>query len=146
MDLAPISFQKHHDRATIGPRLGFDRGPRSPSIVVGSSRSDSAAKEVRSRLDRAMIVARSRPDRTAIVGFFHALSAPSDGALQVRWMVTIARHRGRQIAIESHSIHHYKGAPSPAVRSAKNRDEYRRRPMKVDAISSCHVSLIQHIT
>ena len=134
MDLAPISFQKHHDRAMIGPRSGFDRGPRSPSIVVGSSRSDSAAKEVRSRLDR-----------TAIVGFFCALSAPSDGALQVRWMVTIARHRGRQIAIERHSIHH-QGAPSPVIRSAKNRDEYRRRPMKVDAISRCHVSLIQHIT
>ena len=107
MDLAPISSQKHHDRATIRPRLRFDRAPRFLSIVVESGRSDSAAKEVQSRLDR-----------TAILGFFRALSAPSDGALQVRWMVTITRHRGRQIAIESHSIHH-QGAPSPAVRSAK---------------------------
>ena len=54
---------------TIGPRLGFDRGPRSLSIFVGSSRGDSAAEGVRSRLDQ-----------TAIVGIFHAWSAPSDDA------------------------------------------------------------------
>ena len=63
MDLAPISFQKHHDRATIEPRLGVDRGPRFPSIVVRSSRSDSAAKDVRSRHDRGSIAARSNRDR-----------------------------------------------------------------------------------
>ena len=33
------------------------------------------------------------------MGFFHALSAPSDGAFQVKWMVPITRHCGRQITI-----------------------------------------------
>ena len=47
----------HNFSTTIGPRSGFDRGPRSPSIFVGSSRGDSAAEGVRSRLDRAAIAA-----------------------------------------------------------------------------------------
>ena len=88
VDLASILLQKHHDWAMIGPRSGVDRGPGSPSIVVGSSRSDSAVRDVRSRLNRV-----------AIAVFFHALSAPSDGALQVKWMVLITRHCGRQITI-----------------------------------------------
>ena len=81
MDLAPISTilapRSDHDRATIGPGLGLDRGPRSPSIFVGSSRGDSAAEGVRSRLNR-----------TAIVGIFHAWSAPSDDA-PAGWMIAI---------------------------------------------------------
>ena len=64
----------------IGPRSCVDRDPGAPSIVVDSSRIDSAAENVRSRLDRAAIAARSQLDRTAIVGFFQALSAPSDDA------------------------------------------------------------------
>ena len=35
-------------------------------------------KDVRSRFDRTAIAARSRPDQTAIIGFFHDLSASSD--------------------------------------------------------------------
>ena len=35
-------------------------------------------KDVRSRFDRAAIAARSQLDRTAIMGFFHDLSAPSN--------------------------------------------------------------------
>ena len=64
---------------TIGPRLGFDRGPRSPSIVVGSSRSDSAAKEVRSRLDRVMIAARSDGDRGVLPRFVCTVRWRSSG-------------------------------------------------------------------
>ena len=36
----------HNFSTTIGPRSGFDRGPRSPSIFVGSCRGDSAAEGV----------------------------------------------------------------------------------------------------
>ena len=38
-----------HDRTTIGPRSCVDRDPGALSIIVGSSRIDSAAKGVRSR-------------------------------------------------------------------------------------------------
>ena len=58
-----------HDRVAIGPRLCVNRDPGAPSIVLGSSRIDSAAEDVRSWLDR-----------TAIVGFFHALFALFDDA------------------------------------------------------------------
>ena len=66
---AMIAPQSGHDRAAIGPRSCVDRDPEAPSIVVDSSRIDSTAEDVRSRLDR-----------TAILGFFPALSAPSDDA------------------------------------------------------------------
>ena len=58
-------FSSHfHDfNTTIGPRSGFDHGPRSPSIFVGSSRSDFAAEGVRSRRDLGSIAARSDCDR-----------------------------------------------------------------------------------
>ena len=44
----------HVFSTTIGPRSGFNRGPRFPSIVVKSGRSDSAAKNraITARLDR----------------------------------------------------------------------------------------------
>ena len=71
MDLAPISTilapRSDHDRATIEPRSGFDRGPRFPPISIESGESDSAAEIMRSRLDHA-----------AILGFFPVCSAPSD--------------------------------------------------------------------
>ena len=77
-----ISLQKEprswHDRAMIRPRSDVDRGPGSRSAAVRSGWSDSAMKDVRSRLDQGAIMARSRLDRTAIVEFFHDLSAPSD--------------------------------------------------------------------
>ena len=71
-----------HDRATIGPRSGHDRaaiGPRS-----GSGSFDDRLHFIveaippRSLSDRGSIAPRSRLDRTAIVEFFHAVSAPSD--------------------------------------------------------------------
>ena len=48
-----------HDRTTIRPRSCVDRDLGAPSIVVGSSRIDSAAEDVRSRLDRGSIGPRS---------------------------------------------------------------------------------------
>ena len=62
-----FGFKLASKRPRFPPRSGHDRDPESPSIIVSSSRSDFAAKDLRSRLDR-----------TAIVGFFHALSASSD--------------------------------------------------------------------
>ena len=61
-----ISVQGTSPSATIGPRSGHDRGPESSSIVVSSSRNDSAAKDVQSRLDRVVIAARSCRDRGSI--------------------------------------------------------------------------------
>ena len=51
--------RSHHDHAAIGPRSCVDRDPRAPSIIVGSSRVDSAAEGVQSRLDRGSIGLRS---------------------------------------------------------------------------------------
>ena len=67
----------------------------------------------RLRLDRAVIAARSRLDQTAIVEFFHDLSAPSDGDLTVprvgtyrRDEKTIADHRGHVMKIvRSRAVH-----------------------------------------
>ena len=97
VDLAPISTILAPRSTTIGPRLRFDRGPRSPSIFFGSSRCDSAAKEVRSRLDRAPIAARSDRDRGVLPRLICTVRWLE---LQVIWRVTIARHCGRRIAIK----------------------------------------------
>ena len=83
--------RSQHDRATIGLRSCVDRDPGALSIIVGSSRIDSAVEGVRSRLDRAAITARSRRDRGSIAKFFHDVSAPSDGDLKI----VIANNRGR---------------------------------------------------
>ena len=40
-EFAPNSHHFSHDRATIAPRSGHDRGPGSPSIAVRSTGSDS---------------------------------------------------------------------------------------------------------
>ena len=63
MNRLEFCFKKSPDRGTIGPRSGVDRGPGSRSVAVGSGWSDSATKDVRSRLDHAMIAARSDRDR-----------------------------------------------------------------------------------
>ena len=52
VDLAPIS-------TILAPRSGFNRGPRFPPISIESGKSDSAAENMRSRLDRGSIGPRS---------------------------------------------------------------------------------------
>ena len=74
---ATIAPRSGHGCAAIGPRSCVDRDPGAPSIIVGSSRIDSAAEGVRSWLDR-----------TAIVGIFHAWSAPSNDA-PAGWTIAI---------------------------------------------------------
>ena len=70
----------HDFSTTIGPRSSYDRGPRSSPILVGSSRGDSTAEGVRSRLDRSAIAARSDRDREDLPGMVCAVR------LQNRWM------------------------------------------------------------
>ena len=70
MNLAPLSTilapRVDHDRATIGSRSGFDRGPKSSPIACRSVEDDFAPFSPRSRFDRAAIAARSRRDRGSI--------------------------------------------------------------------------------
>ena len=68
--------------ATIGPRSGHDRAAIGPRSGSGSfdDRLHFIVEAIPPRLlsDRSSIAPRSRFDRTAIVEFFHVVSAPSD--------------------------------------------------------------------
>ena len=81
--LLPNRHDFRHDRATIAPRSGRDRGPNPSSIACRSIGDDSPTRDVWLRLDRAAIAARSDRDR----GFFHVLSLPSDSASSERMIV-----------------------------------------------------------
>ena len=88
--------------------------------------------DVRSRLDRTAITARSRLDLTAIVEFFHDLSALSDGDLTVQCVSTyrrdekaIANHRGRVMKI----------VRSRTVHGEKRIAAYHVRPMEIVRLS-----------
>ena len=88
MDLVPISRilapRSDHDRAMIGPQSGHDR---ASIVVLGLSQSSSdqvGAIPQQKACDRGSIAV----DRTAIVGIFHAWSAPSDDA-PAGWTIAI---------------------------------------------------------
>ena len=63
MNLAPFSTilapRVDHDRATIGSRSGFDRGPKSSPITCRSVEDDSAPTPHHFLLDRGSIAPRS---------------------------------------------------------------------------------------
>ena len=73
------------------------------------------------------------------MGFFHALSAPSDGALQVKWMVPITRHCGGQITIArikiARSVRRQMGEDR-----GDDRDPDAVRSMNIQRSSIVHVS------
>ena len=72
-------LKKTHDRATIGPRSGRDRG--AIEVLVSCRSFSNRLETIASRKlhDRGSIVRRLRFDQTAIVEFFHEASLPSDG-------------------------------------------------------------------
>ena len=110
----PNSRDFCHDRATIAPRSNRDRATIVVLILHRSPADRLETIPQGKNCDRGSIAARSDRNR----GFFHVLSAPSDGASGER-MATIARSRGLG----------FRGAS--AVRWRSNRaDETRRHLSK----------------
>ena len=99
--LLPNSHDFCHDRATIAPRTGRDR---ATIVVIRRSPSDQLETIPRRfHYEISWIAARSRRDRGSIGPRSWSSSTIFLRRwieLQVRWMVTIARHRGCRIAIE----------------------------------------------
>ena len=110
-----------HDRATIGPQSDRDR---AMIVVLVLRRSPAGGLDTNARRshDRiSSIAARSHRDR-GLIGLRSWSSSTMFRRrwieLQVIWMVTIARHRGRRIAIER-GVNH-----QPSICEDRDEDYY----------------------
>ena len=122
--LPRFSPRSRHDRTTIGPRSGVDRGVSDSSIAVRSTGDNSTAKSPRSWLQSGRDCGvrsvrpsvrpapRSRFDRAVIVEFLHKLPTSSD------WNPTL--QRSSQIGAD-------RGSPGRKIGIRRSRDLHEER-------------------